>query len=173
MSQVRDATRQQRPLMDAEIAAATKDGERKAREQHLNAHLIEKAKIKGIGRALTARLAAWNIETALDIGNAVYSVNGIGEAKAQALFAWRRDVERSFRFELRMLDPLIRDIRAKYARERLQARNSLMQAPAALRRLVAMTEGNAPEVYAKAVQTRAALDQAEANLRPFTPLIYR
>ena len=82
---------EQRAAYDRELAQVNKTGEEKARRDHLDAHFIKDAKIKGIGPALTARLTMDNIETALDIDQRVYNVNGRLEAKkALALIALAR-----------------------------------------------------------------------------------
>ncbi len=163
----------QRSAYDVEIAQVRLAGLEQAKRQYLDAKFIRDAKIKGIGPQLTARLAAWNIETALDIDARVHSVSGIGEQKAIALFAWRTVAEQLFRFEPKMIESLVRDVKSKYVQQRKQGRNALMGGANVLREVSAQVEARAPAIRAKAIQERRLLDQAQADVRPFTPLIYR
>jgi DNA-binding helix-hairpin-helix protein with protein kinase domain len=53
------------------------------------------AEISGVGRTLKADLAAAGIETAADVSyERVVAVRGFGRAKANAVVAWREDLER-------------------------------------------------------------------------------
>ncbi len=163
----------QRAAYDRELAQINKTGEEKARRDHLDAHFIKDAKIKGIGPALTARLTAWNIETALDIDQRVYSVNGIGGQKALGLFAWREGVARRFRFEPNMIEGQVRDVKLRFAQQRTQARNSFRAGPEGLKQIALRAESQAPAARAAAIQQRKLLDQARADMRPFPRLLFR
>jgi DNA-binding helix-hairpin-helix protein with protein kinase domain len=163
----------QKVAYDRELAQTRERGEEKARRDHLDAHFIKDANIKGIGEALTRRLAAWNIETALDVDRRIYGVNGIGEKKALALLAWRESVARRFRFEPKMIEGLVRDVKVKFAQERSQARNSFRVGPGGLRQIVRRAETQAPAALATAIERRKLLDQARADMRPFPRLLFR
>jgi DNA-binding helix-hairpin-helix protein with protein kinase domain len=173
LAQIRTGLNAQRAAYDAELVQIRQTGEMQARKQYLDSQFIKASRIKGIGPALTARLASWNIETALDVTSAVYQVQGIGPAKAQALFDWRAGVERRFRFEPKMIDALQRDVKVRHARQRVQGRNELLAGPQMLRQASASAETRAHAARAKAVQRRALLDQAEADMRQMSRLIYR
>jgi hypothetical protein len=64
---------------------------------HLSLCRIAVAKIPGIGEALTLRLAQAGYLTAADIRSRRVGVQGIGEKKWYALFAWQCDLENKIR----------------------------------------------------------------------------
>ncbi len=163
----------QRAVYDGELAEIKRAGENTAKRQYLDSKFIRDAKIKGIGDNLAVRLAAANIETALDVGVAVRSVSGIGEKKALALIAWRTRVEQEFRFEPKMIDGAVRDLKTRHVKQRTQARNALVGGERLLRDLGARLESRCTEMRAEAVQARKRADQAEADMRPFSPLVFR
>ena len=173
LGQIRATLVGQRAIYEAEIAHVRQTGEIQARQQYLDSQLIRNAKVKGIGPALTARLQYWNVESALDVTHAIYQVQGIGPAKAAALFAWRSMVERQFRFDPKMIDGLLNDVRTRHARQRVQGRNELRAGAQMLRQVVAATEAKGHSARATAIQRRAELDQAHADKRLMPSLIYR
>jgi len=173
LAQIRTTLSGQRSAYESELAHVRQTGEMQARQQYLDSQLIRNAKIKGIGPALTARLQYWNIESALDVTYAVNHVQGIGPAKAQALFEWRSAVERRFRFDPKMIDGLLNDVKMRHVRQRVQGRNELRTGPQMLRQFAIVTEAKAHAARAKAIQTRAVLEQAKADMRLMNPLIYR
>ena len=173
LSTARSSMVGQRSAYEVEIAKVKRTGEEQAKRRYLDSKFISDAKIKGIGPQLKARLAAWNIETALDVDARVNAVSGIGAQKAFALFAWRTAVEREFRFEPKMIDGLLRDVKTKYVQQRKQGRSALMTGATMLRDTCARVESRAPAIRAKAMQHRSLLNQAEADVRPFTSLVYR
>jgi DNA-binding helix-hairpin-helix protein with protein kinase domain len=59
----------------------------------LRAQTVRQATLSGIGPRLKDQLAAKGVVTAADVDARIYSVKGIGEAKAQALKGWRYGVE--------------------------------------------------------------------------------
>lgn len=173
LAKIRTTLSGQRAVYDAELAHARLTAEVQAKQQYLDSQLIRNAKIKGIGLALTSRLQIWNIESALDITHAVYQVQGIGPAKAQALFEWRLAVERRFRFDAKMVDGLLNDVKMRHARQRAQGRNELRAGPQMLHQTVIATEARAHAARAKAIQMRAVLDQAKADMSKMSQLMYR
>lgn len=168
-----DAVIVQRSKYDAEIADVKRTGEQQAKKLFLDSHFIRDAKIKGIGPSLTARLEAWNIETALDIDQRVQSVSGIGAQKADALFNWRQSVERQFRFQPNMIDGLLRDVTSRHVLQRKLARNALTSGSRSLSDLRDRLTSKAPAVRERVAEARRALDQYEADARAFNPFVYR
>jgi DNA-binding helix-hairpin-helix protein with protein kinase domain len=73
----------------------------------LDQHRLGDAKIKGIGDGRLATLYSYGVETAADVTrDAVLAVPGFGPSLTQSLLAWRRGVERRFRFDAsRGVDP--------------------------------------------------------------------
>jgi DNA-binding helix-hairpin-helix protein with protein kinase domain len=163
----------QRDAYEAEVAQIRRTGEQQAKRSYMDSQFIRDAKIKGIGRELSSRLGAYGIETALDIDDRVRDVPGIGEQKATALFTWRARVDSSFRFELKMIEGLLRDVATKYVQQRKQGQVMLLNGTAGLREIIDRVESRAPAVRAKALQQRRLLDQAEADMRPLPRLVYR
>ena len=99
----------------------------------LDRQLISRASIEGIGPARKASLAAYGIESALDIQPTV-RVPGIGATYMHRLIAWRRRVEATFRFdprlgvpkqELHQLDVKILDLRRTLEAELRQGQQAL------------------------------------------------
>jgi len=164
---------EQKRSYDSELARVQQTGREKAQNNYLDSQFISHAKIKGIGKALSARLELAGIETALDVDDRVRMVSGIGEAKARALIDWRESITRSFRFEPTMIEGMLREVKLKFAQQRAQARAAYCSGPEALRQIVQRAESQAPPARAKAIVARAELDQAIADMRPFPPLIYR
>lgn len=173
LAQIRTTLSAQRAVYESELAHVRQTGEAQARQQYLDSQLIRNSKIRGIGPALTARLQYWNIESALDVTYAVSQVQGIGPAKAAALMEWRSEVERRFRFDPKMIEGLLNDIRTRHARQRLQGRNELRAGPLMLREIAAATEAKAHAARAQAIESRARLDQAKADMRLMPPALYR
>ncbi|HZO92502.1 MAG TPA: hypothetical protein VFB22_01940 [Candidatus Baltobacteraceae bacterium] len=173
LAQVKTLLSAQRATYEAEIRRVRETGEAEAKKHYLDSQFIRAAKIKGIGPALTARLAYWNIETALDITDAVYRVQGIGPAKAAALKTWRSQVEQRFRFDRKMIEPMLLDVKRRHVRQRLQGRTELLTGPQMLRGVVDAQEKRAYAARATALQTRALFDQARADMRKMSPLVYR
>jgi DNA-binding helix-hairpin-helix protein with protein kinase domain len=173
LAQIKTTLSGQRAVYDAELDHVRLTGELQAKKQYMDSQLIRNAKIKGIGPALSSRLQIWNIESALDVTQSVYQVQGIGPAKAAALFEWRSAVERRFRFDPKMINALLNDVKMRHARQRAQGRNELRAGPQMLRQTAVATEAKAYAARAKAIHTRAVLDQAKADMRPMSPLMYR
>lgn len=67
--------------------------------EHLERFYIDKAKISGIGQAKQSTLRSFGIETAADIEwKRIRRVRGFGDVLTRALVDWRKEKERSFRF---------------------------------------------------------------------------
>jgi DNA-binding helix-hairpin-helix protein with protein kinase domain len=173
LAQIRARMNGQRSVYETELAEKRRTGEADALKHYLDTRLIRDAKIRGIGDALTSRLRMWNIESALDVTAAVYNVQGIGPAKAAALFAWRDSIVRNFRFEPKMIESVLSEVKERHARQRVQGRNELHTGAATLSRLASNAEANAYAARAKAIQTRVVLDQAKSDARAMSRLVYR
>lgn len=104
-----------------ELSAALADLQRQHLDSYLQRQYISSANISGIGEKLKARLSARGFRTAADIrGWSVQSVEGIGQAKANALEAWLRGCEASARATMPSSVPqsVINGIKSKYAAQR-------------------------------------------------------
>lgn len=78
---------------------------------HLENHRIGAAKIRGVGDGLKMKLISYGIDSALQVNQGrVLNVNGFGPAKANAVVAWRQQIESRFRFDP---NPNAADVREK------------------------------------------------------------
>lgn len=116
--------------------------EQKKRElqlvKHMESHLIDRAKIPGIGQGRKATLASYGFENAWDVRNqTVTSVPGFGPSFAGKLETWARSVERKFVFNASIpTDPrAIQEVKAEIGRQRAEIERELINGPAELRRL--------------------------------------
>lgn len=125
------------------------------REAWLEAQLLRRTKIKGIGSALTSTLESFGIETAADVSAArAKAVPGIGPARARELIAWRKDCERRFAqhyIPTRPPEPSARRrIDAKLEAERGELLRVLREGPAKLqyaaRRSMAQRQKLEPQI---------------------------
>ena len=171
--QLRSKLLTQRNDYEAELQRVKETAQETAQRNHLDAHFIAHARIKGIGPALSAKLATYNIETALDIDQRVSAVNGIGDAKARALFSWRDSVASQFRFNPSMIETQLSTVKSQFAQQRIQARNAYRIGPETLRTMSQRIETQVPAMRARALQTRAVFEQTVADMRPLPPWIYR
>jgi DNA-binding helix-hairpin-helix protein with protein kinase domain len=103
------------------------------KRDYLDQQLISRASIDGIGPGRKATLAAYGIESALDIHRGI-RVPGIGATFTQRLVNWRGRVEANFRFnpalglpkqQLHQLDVKILDIRRTLEAELRQGQQAL------------------------------------------------
>lgn len=166
----------QRQRYDAEISALKANQQEANRRAFLDSQLIEKAKVKGVGSKLSATLAAWNIESALDVDyNRIINVPGFGPAKASALMSWRSQLEQQFnrRPPVPLARSVIGPITAKYVRARVQGREELLTGKARIATFVSDLTETAPKAQADAAASRARLDQALADVRIMPRFIYR
>jgi DNA-binding helix-hairpin-helix protein with protein kinase domain len=96
------------------------------RRRYLDRFRIEHAKISGIGTSRAATLAAFGIETALDImPNAIMTIQGFGPKLTGELLAWRRAHEAKFRFN--PAEPIAPSEIARVEAEIAAQRNTLLQ----------------------------------------------
>jgi DNA-binding helix-hairpin-helix protein with protein kinase domain len=166
----------QRQRYDAEVSALKTHQQEVNRRAFLDSQLIEKAKVKGVGTKLSATLAAWNIESALDVDyNRIINVPGFGPAKASALMSWRTRLEQEFnrRPPVPLANSVLGPITTKYVRARVQGREELLTGKARIATLVSDLAETAPKAQADAAASRARLDQALADARIMPRLIYR
>ena len=76
-----------------------KNRQKHALGRYLDKFRIDRASISGIGPARSAMLESYGIETASDVDEqAILRVPGFGSVLAWELVAWRKELERSFRF---------------------------------------------------------------------------
>ena len=115
--------RQELECLPGELQKRLAAYESKRREFQLKAflesHRISSAKIQGIGPGRKATLTSWGIDNASQVNrNRILGINGFGPAKANALMAWRHNVEARFKYDPR---PNATDARE---RGRITAENS-------------------------------------------------
>jgi DNA-binding helix-hairpin-helix protein with protein kinase domain len=106
--------------------------------KHMESHLIDRAKIKGIGQGRKATLASFGVENAWDVQQQnITSVPGFGPSLASDLLSWARSVERKFVFNASSpTDPrAIQDVKASIAKERVEIERELANGPLELRRI--------------------------------------
>lgn len=139
--------------------------------QHLEAHLIEDARIKGIGASRVASLSAFGIDTAWNVSaQQVQLVPGFGPTMTQRLVDWHRSVAATFAY--RPNEPLPSQAVAALERQvemrRRQALNDLVKAIAALRAAVDADPRAAADAGRRLVAAEATLAQASADFQAAT-----
>lgn len=157
--------------LDALEMSKLADLDRRRRElqlqRHLDAHLISKAKIAGIGDGRKATLASFGIETALDVTQrAVQGVPGFGDAMTARLLSWRASVEMRFVFNPNLgTDPVaIRQVKDGIARRRAELQQALVRGPLELEQIRAHVLGVRTRPTQQLIEAYRALKQAEADL---------
>ena len=138
---------------------------RNLQEQHfaqgLRLHRLTDAKIPGVGPKLKERLMVHGITDASQVNESRLSnIQGFGQAKAQAVAAWRRSVEASLRAtQPKVLPPeLLGKIQSKYAEQVAQTVVTDQQAKRDVERELSA-------IRQQATQDHAANDAAEAAAR--------
>lgn len=87
-------------LMKSSVSNISQDSEQQQLEEHLSRHLICHAKIPGIGPARVATLESYGIDSALDIDRVrLARIPRLGNKQINALYFWREQVVREFRFD--------------------------------------------------------------------------
>lgn len=137
-------------------------------ETWLEAQLLRRTKIKGIGPALTSTLESFGVETAADVSaGKVKAVPGIGPARAKELMVWRRDCERRFDQSYdpsRPPDPNARKrLDAKLARERDELLRVLREGPAKLKYAARRSAAQRQNLEPKIRDAAKRLAQANAD----------
>jgi len=147
------------------------DLERRRREiqlqRFLESHLIDRAKIGGIGDGRKATLASYGIEDAFDITRQkVLGVPGFGEAMATKLLSWRASVERRFVFNASLgTDPAaIRQVRDAIGRRRAELEQALTRGPLELEQLKSHTISARRRPTQRLIEAYRAVKQAEVDL---------
>ena len=133
----------------------------------LDGVLIAEGEVEGIGPTRISALASFGIETANDIEyNRVVQVQGIGDALASRLLAWKGRVAGKFRFDPARGVPQqdINALNAKIAAERAQLERDMRYDTGNLQQLhsAALAVRQAARISLDAVSR--ALDRAEADL---------
>jgi hypothetical protein len=170
----------QRTGIDQKEREETDEALRVLQEAHLESMLanatIEHASISGIGPKLKARLQAYGVHSARDIETwRIATVDGIGDAKASALMAWKNalirhatvpttlpqnhtfSIRNQFAVRRQTLDKHIRDIEET---ER-QQRQSILQRFAQARARVDGEERQAMTMHNAAAQSTRAKEERE------------
>ncbi len=173
LAAVRDALLAQRSAFDAEIAGARRRGEEEAKRRYLDSQFIRDAKIRGIGHPLAARLATWNIETALDVDERAHGIPGITRHKALALLEWRAKLETQFRLDPRELENALRETKIRHVRQRSNGRAALRSGADALRLLKGDVEARVPVLTSRVAEARKLLAQYRADMRVLPAFVYR
>jgi DNA-binding helix-hairpin-helix protein with protein kinase domain len=173
LATVRESLLAQRSAYEAEAAAARRRGEEEAKRRYLDSQFIRDAKIRGIAKQLAARLATWNIETALDVDARAHGIPGIGRQKALALLEWRAKLESKFTLDPLAVETMLRETKIKHVRQRTVGREALTSGSSALRLVKERVEARVPELAARAAEERKLLDQYEADMRVLPSLVFR
>lgn len=118
------------PAFNKELRDLENSRQRIQFEAFLDRHLIASARISGVGKAKTAALTSFGIETALDVTpEAISRVPGFGPVKTQGMLAWRLEIERQFRFDpsQRISAAEIQKLTTKYALQQKLLRDQIVQ----------------------------------------------
>ncbi|MNT33077.1 hypothetical protein D3C72_1689870 [compost metagenome] len=123
--------------------------------KHLESHLLDRAKVAGIGPGRKATLASFGVETAWDVkSRRIANIPGFGPAMQEKLRQWSKSVEQKFVFNANIpTDPqAIRDVKNDIAKQRAELERDLIKAPADLQRLIdeatRLRENPPPELVA-------------------------
>lgn len=137
--------------------------------RHLEAHMLRRANIRGIGVGKVATLASYGIDTAADLRHdRVLGIPGFGPATAQTLMRWRHAIEASFRYnpsptaqDKQDEERVRRDMAAKRARLRTQLAaggKELRTAAAAVDTRLRTSDPALNRAFAESEQARADLE---------------
>ncbi len=133
----------------------------------LQAHLIARAKIPGIGDGRKATLASYGIENAYDIKEAaVRAISGFGDTMTSNLLAWKRTVKAKFSFNKNLgTDPAaIQQIKDAIIRRRSEIEQALRRGPMELEQIKAHAVTSRSQPTQQLLEARRALKQAELDL---------
>jgi DNA-binding helix-hairpin-helix protein with protein kinase domain len=147
-----------------DLQASVRD---KQLDAFLDRFLISDGDIEGIGPTRISALASFNVETARDITyNAVIRVQGIGDALAKRLIAWRQKIEGRFKFDPSKGVPQqdVNALRVRIANERTQLEQSLRDGALQMQQLHSAALGLRLTVKLRLDTAAVALDQAEADM---------
>ena len=163
--------RGQYELLRAAFSTQRQDLQNRVREQqfedHLRSTLIEDATISGIGKARKATLAAYGIETAMDVDSAALErVRGFGETLRGELIKWRRSVEQAFRFDAARGIPLadLRALSMSFHQRRSVLQIALREGPNLLGSISRNAVEEMEHLSTQASRLVQQLAQAEADL---------
>jgi len=137
------------------------------RQIFLRQYPLQAAAIKGIGDNLAATLHAHGIQTAADVeATRLKAVPGIGEARAQVLLNWRRDIEQQFVFDAQRAISPQRRLQLEQEFDALRARleQELSSGAAHLRRFQQEIKSSQEVLYEPLLTAQRSLAQAEMDL---------
>lgn len=137
------------------------------RQIFLRQHPLQAQAIKGIGENLAATLHAHGIQTAAEIEvTRLKAVPGIGEARAQVLLNWRREIEQQFVFDAQRAIPPQRRLQLEQEFDALRMRleQDLSSGAAHLRRFQQEIKGSQEVLYEPLLKAQRNLAQAELDL---------
>ncbi|REG49566.1 DNA-binding helix-hairpin-helix protein with protein kinase domain [Paraburkholderia sp. BL6669N2] len=133
----------------------------------LDGVLIAEGEIDGIGPTRISALASFGVETANDIEyNRVVRVQGIGDALAKRLLAWKGKIAAKFRFDPTRGVPQqdITALNAKIAGEKMQLERDMRDGVAQIQQLHSSALAVRQAARAHLDAAALALDQADADV---------
>lgn len=169
------ALSEQKSRYQAEFAGLGKHRARKELEAFLERHIIAAHPIADIGKKTQALLLSFGIETAADVTDAKLArIPTLSNERKQHLLAWRKSIERRFRFNpKRGIDGrILRELTSRHTRERLANQAKLSGGAMVLRRIASETARQRPALQKLVAERAEALRQAEADTNVL-PLFYR
>jgi DNA-binding helix-hairpin-helix protein with protein kinase domain len=175
LAQVKRHLCEQRSRYQADLANLKKHRARKELEAFLERHVIFAYRIPEIGKRTQALLLSFGVETAADITDAKLArIPTLSQERKQSLLAWRKSIERNFRFHPKnALDQrLVRELAARHMRERAVNQTKLAGGAMMLRRIAADTARQRPALQKLVCERSEALRQAEADIN-IPPFLYR
>jgi DNA-binding helix-hairpin-helix protein with protein kinase domain len=134
----------------------------------LDRQLISQATIPNIGDKRKAKLAAYGVETALDVTKSIVAMPGFGEGLFEALRRWRASRERVFRFDPRQPLPheVIRDMENRIIQTKRNLESEIRSGPEQLKRFNAAMGMKINQYHSQLPTLVRNKVQAEADLRP-------
>jgi DNA-binding helix-hairpin-helix protein with protein kinase domain len=166
---------EQKARYQADLAGLSKRRARKELEAFLERHIIAAHPIADIGKKTQALLLSFGIETAADITDAkLATIPTLSRERKQHLIAWRKSIERRFRFNPKSgVDArILRDLAARHMRERITNQSKLSGGAVLLRTIASETARQRPALQKLVKERAAALRQAEADVN-ILPFFYR
>jgi DNA-binding helix-hairpin-helix protein with protein kinase domain len=172
---VKRQLQEQKARYKSELTGLGKRRARKELEAFLERHVIAAHHIADIGKKTQALLLSFGIETAADVTDAKLArVPTLSNERKQHLIAWRKSIERRFRFNPKggVDQRILRELVSRHMRERRTNQAKLSSGALELRRIVSETARQRPALQKLVKERAAALRAAEADTN-ILPLFYR
>ncbi|QKK18874.1 helix-hairpin-helix domain-containing protein [Rhizobium indicum] len=162
------ATHSGLPAKEREKLAALEQKKRQLQlDKHMDAHLIDRAKIPRVGPGRKATLASYGFESALDVRQrSVTGVPGFGPSLASEIEGWARTVERKFVYNASIpTDPAaVQAAKSEIAKQRAEIERDLLKATADLKHLADTAQALRTKPPQQLIDAYTRLKQVELDI---------